>query len=95
MARDTPAYVGEAVAAAYTEGTWTTPEHEDPCVRSLGRRGQEGAMVPGRPVGVLVCGPGSKRDHGRDVAAALAAALNGIPRQPGSGGCTRETDGKT
>ncbi|WP_156045788.1 hypothetical protein [Herbidospora cretacea] len=78
----TGAYVGEAVTAAYKTGKWTTPEHDDPCYRSLGRRGQEERMVPDRPVGVLVCGEHSKRDHGPDVARALAGRLNMIATRP-------------
>ncbi|NAS27072.1 hypothetical protein GT755_36075 [Herbidospora sp. NEAU-GS84] len=76
------------MTAAYRTGKWTTPRREDPCHRSLGRRGQEFEMVPGRPVGVLVCGKDSKRDHGRDVALALAGDLNAIPAAPGAGSCT-------
>ncbi|TKK87540.1 hypothetical protein FDA94_17085 [Herbidospora galbida] len=84
----TDAYLGEEMTVAYRTGKWTTPQREDPCHRSLGRRGQEFDMVPGRPVGVLVCGEDSQRDHGRDVALALADDLNAIPARPGRGSCT-------
>lgn len=48
----TGAYLGKEMTAAYRTGKWTTPRREDPCHRSLGRRGQEFEMVPGHPADV-------------------------------------------
>lgn len=88
-------YVGRSITAAYQTGTWKPVRPDDPCRGSAGRRGQNERMVPGEPVSVLVCrnDPYGKRsprlEHGRQVAEALAVALNSLDTWPSEHGCQR------
>ncbi|MEU4402966.1 hypothetical protein AB0F88_00465 [Streptosporangium sp. NPDC023963] len=86
-------YVGPDITAAYRTGTWNPARPDDPCHGFPGRRGQDGRMVPGEPVSVLVCGQAPydgrspRLEHGRQAAEDLAAALNSLDARPGENVC--------
>ncbi|GII85413.1 hypothetical protein Ssi03_34030 [Sphaerisporangium siamense] len=87
------AYLGPAITTAYRNGVWRPVPPDDPCRGPGNRRGQENTVVPGRPGRVTVCRdavynrPPYRRRHGRDVARALAAALNSLDTRPSQNGC--------
>ena len=97
----TTANLRAPVAAAYAAGRWTVGPSStqsgdrDPChVGTAGRLGQETAMVPGTPVSATICKLSSSNQSSatsstvvRDFGP-LAVALNSLPTQPSTSGCT-------
>ncbi|GAA2894582.1 hypothetical protein GCM10010517_59300 [Streptosporangium fragile] len=96
----TRSYVGKSITAAYRTGRWKLIRPDDPCRETIGRRGQNEWMVPDGPISVLVCGeatshdsPSPRREHGRQVAETLAAALNSLDTWPSENTCRGGGDG--
>ena len=96
-----PVTLGDAFAASGDAGRWGVPTAADPELRCgpgrPGRAGQEAALAPGEPTGVVLCtvdGRGVTRTTGSDADLAVVLEVLADPvARPSTGGCSDAATG--